>query len=40
MTILTIVAALVAAAAAYTLFVYLMFKDVHEIIPNDKLKKK
>lgn len=40
MTVLKIAAALAAASAFYMLCIYLVFKDVHEIIPNDKNKKK
>lgn len=40
MTVLTVLAALAVASALYTLCVYLVFKDIREIVPNDKNKKK
>ena len=38
MSILGVIAALV-RAAFYTIFVYLMFKDIKRLVPSDKDKK-
>ena len=39
MSILGVIAALVFSAAFYTIFVYLMFKDIKRLVPSDKDKK-